>query len=285
MPATPIFILGRHRSGTTWLGNILASVPEIHAVSHDFHRGVHESAYFSHLVPYCGHGRTDADLRMIKRLFERSDFFALSGLAQGPDIDGLGVPGYFRAVMEEGSRRRGARYWLEKTPANTLHARYLADAFPDAVLIAVVRNHRDVVCSLVHGFDDPGSFRRWFWQSMLTGVYEKIIERNRVAVIRYESLLADYDGTVRAVLKVLGIESDPVPRSPHAPNTSHQAVSPRIEWWQRCAIAMGRGLVWPLPAALVEWAVIRWRIRTPGSLPPWFFARQDAEAGGGNPAA
>jgi hypothetical protein len=273
MPATPIFILGRHRSGTTWLGNILATVPEIYAVSHELHRGVHESAYFSHLVPHCGHGRTDADRRAIKGLFEKSDFYALCELAQGPDIAGLGIAGYFRAVMESGAARRGARYWLEKTPAHTLHARYLAEAFPDAVLIAVVRDHRDVVSSLVHGFDDPKSARRWFWQSMLTAVYEKVIEQNGVLVIRYESLLDDYEGTVRAVLESLGIESDALPRSPYAPNTSHREDAPGLAWWQRLAIAAGRGAVRMLPSALVERAIIRWRERTPGSLPPWFFAR------------
>ncbi len=271
MPATPIFILGRHRSGTTWLANILAAVPEIHAVTHESHRGVHESAYFSHLVPHCNHGRTVADRLEVKRLFEKSDFFALSGTGHGPDIAALGIAGYFRAVMDEAAGRRGARFWLEKTPAHTLHARYLADAFPDAAMIAVVRDHRDVVSSLVHGFDDPRSPGRWLRQSMLTAVYEKLIARNRVTVVRYEALRADYEATVRTVLATLGIECATLPRSAFAPNTSHREAPPPMSWWQRGAVAAGRALVLPLPSGLVERAVIRWRDRAPAALPPWFF--------------
>ena len=83
---TPLFILGRHRSGTTWLANALATLPEVYAPEHASPRKTHESAFFSHLVRHCNHGRTESDLREIKRLFEHSRFFALTGQAQGPDI-------------------------------------------------------------------------------------------------------------------------------------------------------------------------------------------------------
>ncbi|MGH8223100.1 MAG: sulfotransferase family protein [Woeseiaceae bacterium] len=274
MAATPIFILGRHRSGTTWISNILASLPEIYVLSHEIHRGVHESAYFSHLVPYCGHGRTDPDLRAVKCLFECSDFFALTGLTQGPDIISHGMVDYFRSIMEAGARKKGARYWLEKTPANTLQAKFLSDVFPDAILLAVVRNYRDVVASIVHGFGEPDSAQSWFWQSMVTAVYEKIIARNRGMVVRYEALLTDYEGTVLSMMRNLGIDSDVVPRSPFHRNTSYQDTPPRNTWWQLMAMAIGRWLVQPLPPWFVERAVIRWRDRTPGTLPPWFFAQQ-----------
>ena len=75
MRPRPIFVLGRHRSGTTWLSNVLAAFPEIYAPAHELHHGTHESAFFSHLVPYCNGGRTAVDLLAIKRLFERSDYF------------------------------------------------------------------------------------------------------------------------------------------------------------------------------------------------------------------
>ena len=66
MTARPIFVLGRHRSGTTWVSNILASVPGIYSPSHPLHKGAHESAYFSLLIPYCNLGMTAADLRAVK---------------------------------------------------------------------------------------------------------------------------------------------------------------------------------------------------------------------------
>ena len=278
MPATPIFILGRHRSGTTWLANVLAASPQVYALTHERHQGVHESAFFSHLVPYCGHGRTDADQREIKRLFELSDFFALSGLKHGPDLARQGTAGYFRAVMEIGAGRRGARYWLEKTPANTLIAMRLREDFPDAVFLAVVRDYRQVVASLVHGFGDPAAASHWFRQSILTAVYEKVIARSGAIVVRYESLERDYERTLRALLTRLGLPSDPLPRSGFRSNTLYAESRPALLGWQRLAMALGRWLVLPWPAWLVERAVLRRLERRPGMLPPWFFPPRDPRA-------
>lgn len=272
MPARPLFILGRHRSGTTWLANILASVPGIHAITHERHQGVHESAYFSHLVPHCGHGRTEADRQEIKRLFEQSDFFALSGMAQGPDIGRLGTAGYFRAVMDAGASRRNARYWLEKTPANTLVARRLREAFPDAVFLAIVRDYRQVVASLVHGFGDPESMYDWFRQSVLTAIYEKVIATSHATVIRYEALVRDYDGSLRAILAQLGLPPGSAPRSAFRRNTLYAESRPTLRGWQLLAMKAGRWLVLPWPAAVVERAVLRRLDRARGRLPPWFFA-------------
>jgi hypothetical protein len=279
MATTPIFILGRHRSGTTWLSNLLASLPEIFVPLHERHWGVHESAFFSHLVRYCNHGRTDADLRAIKCLFECSDFFSLTGLTEKPEILGQGPVGYFRSIMEAAARKSGAGFWLEKTPAHTLHAKFLSAAFPDARFIAVVRNYREVVASNVHGFGNPRSAWSWFRQSMLTAVYEKVIARNKVKVVRYESLLSDYSGTVLSVLKDLGIERKVAPMSGFRRNTFYNEAASRREWWQSVAMTVGRLLVQPFPSMLVEEAVIRWRSCKPGTLPSWFFPPDEEPVG------
>lgn len=279
MPARPIFILGRHRSGTTWLANILASLPEVYTLSQERHRGVHESAYFSHLVPYCGHGRTESDLRAVKRLFEGSDFFAMTRLDRGPEIVGPGPAGYFRALMDAGAEMCGASHWLEKTPANTLIAGRLRDAFPDAVFLAIVRDYRDVVASLVHGFGDPDSVTGWFRQSFVTAIYEKMIARSGATVVRYESLLRDYDGNVRTIMTKLGIAPACIPQSGFRSNSLYASNAPAIRWWQSLAMAAGRWLVGPCPGWLVERAVMRRLDSRPGMLPSWFFASNDSAGG------
>lgn len=42
----PVFVVGRNRSGTTWLANQLCEHPDIVGVQHERHHGIHESAYF-----------------------------------------------------------------------------------------------------------------------------------------------------------------------------------------------------------------------------------------------
>jgi hypothetical protein len=271
-PATPVFVLGRHRSGTTWVANIVASLPGVFAVQHAAHRGVHESAFFSHLVPHCHGGRTESDLREIKRLFEKSDYFLLTGLTEGPDILRHGYAAYFRHVMQSAAAREGARYWLEKTPAHTLHARFLSRAFPGAILLAVVRDPRDVVASNLHGFGDPRSVWAWFRQAMVTAVYERIVRRAGAVVVRYEDLCADYRGTVASIARALGLEDPGVAEGAFERNTSYASGAPRPAWWQTAAVRAGGLLVKLVPGLLLDAGIDRWRARkTSAALPDWFF--------------
>jgi len=274
MRPRPIFVLGRHRSGTTWLSNVLAAFPEIYAPAHELHHGTHESAFFSHLVPYCNGGRTAVDLLAIKSLFERSDYFLLTGLDSGPDIVEHGLVEYFRLVMEAAAHRHGARFWLEKTPAHTLLTAFLARSYPDAVLLGIVRDARDVVASNVHGFGNPRSFRAWLWQAVVTGIYERIVARdNRVYVIRYEDLRDRHADTVRAVARHLSLDDRAVPASRYASNTSYRSdEAPRIRGWQSTAIACGLLLARACPASWVDRLVNRWWFLRSATLPRWFFA-------------
>lgn len=266
-------MIGRHRSGTTWFANALSACDGIWAPRHEVHRGVHESAFFSHLVPHCRGGRTPADLLAIKELFERSDFFLLTGLQHGPDILRQGYAGYFRQVMDAAARARSARFWLEKTPAHTLHARFLSREFPDAVILAVIRRAEEVVASNVHGFGDAGSAWTWFRQALATEVYERVARRNAALVVRYEDLCTDFPGTMSRVAGLLGLEPAVSTDSlAFARNTSYAGEVPRTRWWQSAAISAARFLVRLVPGALLEYAVDRWSARRRDApLPDWFF--------------
>jgi hypothetical protein len=175
--------------------------------------------------------------------------------------------------MEDGARKQGAKYWLEKTPAHTLHAKFLAAEFPDARFFAVVRNYRDVVASNVHGFRNPQSALSWLRESVMTAVYEKVITQNEITIIRYEALQTDYERTIQVLLEKLGVHGRPVPQSRFDRNTSYTDIRPENTWWQIAAMTIGRWFILPLPSSIVEKAVIHWRGHRTGTLPPWFFAR------------
>lgn len=257
------------------MGNILCSLPEVYAPFHEAHKGLHESAFFSHVVRYCNHGRTEADLLAIKAIFEQSDLFRLTGLPAGPDIVALGYVTYFRRVMEQAARRHGARFWLEKTPAHTLHASFIKESFPDASIVTIARNSRDVIMSRVHGFGRPTSFLSWLKGAAVTAVYEKVIAANRLAIVRYEDLVDDYEGTVAALLHQLGIQREELPASGFRRNSSFRGEAPDLRWWQALTIWLGRGLIAVWPARLVHAGVVRWRSRRRGRLPSWFFLLRD----------
>ena len=110
---------------------------------------------------------------------------------------------------------------------------------------------------------------------MATAVYEKVIAHNRIPVILYAELLADYPKTVRSILARLRIDREALPQSRFDQNTSYRGTRPAIRWWQAVAMTTGRWLIAPLPAGLVEAVVVRREARRSAALPPWFPARPE----------
>lgn len=221
-----VFVIGRHRSGTTWLANILASHPKVFTPSHEAHRGQHESEFFSSVVPYCRIGETQTDRIAIRAILERSDFWHLLFPEEGPsiDIEKLGIHGYFSAALDEAARLRDCTHWVEKTPAHTLLLGELLDAFPDATFVGVERDRLDMARSNVHRFANPKKLKDWVRVAVWNEIYVKIFRLycDRVHVVRYENLLRDFDGELEALLRVTGLDDVGNLQSNWAPNTSFE---------------------------------------------------------------
>lgn len=81
--ATPVFVLGVQRSGTTWLANILAQHSRAIAVQADDHFGIHESIFFSHFARVYGDLGDEANFERFATDFATSDYYVLTGLEIG----------------------------------------------------------------------------------------------------------------------------------------------------------------------------------------------------------
>lgn len=149
--ATPVFIVGAPRSGTTWLANMLGRHSQVACVRQGTpgeDGAVNESGFFSHVAGKFGDLREPNNLIQMIEVFGASTFFILSGLDKAllyrrrP----AGDAAFFRAVMEALAERDGRRLWLEKTPSNTFHMDEIAAAYPDAKFVATVRE--DIVAQI-----------------------------------------------------------------------------------------------------------------------------------------
>jgi len=119
-----VFILGLQRSGTTWLANMLAALPQVAAVAHESHRGVHESVFFSHFAkgfePW-----DDPEQRLrFAASFAASDYYLLTEMEQEflEDLE-RSCSSYgevFIALMDYLAIAEGADAWIEKSPHHTL---------------------------------------------------------------------------------------------------------------------------------------------------------------------
>lgn len=111
----------------------------------------------------------------------------------------------------------GKARWAEKTPRNVLHLQFLFDRFPAARFVHLLRDGRDVVCSLrthprhkvVDGKLVP--LHTWRpmeecatrWRDSLLAV-QPYLSDPRVHTVRYEELVGDPRATIARLLAFLG---------------------------------------------------------------------------------
>lgn len=127
----PVFVIGSPRSGTTALARSLAEHPDLWTS--------HESYFLNGLFgdgrPAYVHTRQTARSApgwLKTEQVDRAEFLAAVG---------LGLNAMFTS-------RAGGRRWIDQTPLYTLFADDLAELFPDALFLHIVRDGRRVVNSM-----------------------------------------------------------------------------------------------------------------------------------------
>jgi hypothetical protein len=101
----------------------------------------------------------------------------------------------------------GKTRWVEKTPKHIMHIENILKHRPNARILLIIRDGRDVACSLQkrHGSLEFG-IRQWV-QRNTEG--KKYWNHPNVYVVKYETLISDFEKTMREVLTFLGEEYEP----------------------------------------------------------------------------
>jgi hypothetical protein len=141
----PVFVLGCPRSGTTVLYHMLLS-----AGNFAVYRA--ESNVFSVLQPRFGNLRRERNRRNLLRYWLKSKLFQVTGLdpeqIQQKIIDNChGAGDFLRIVMEEMARQQGVERWADCTPDHLLYMREIKRQIPDALIVHIIRDGRDVALS------------------------------------------------------------------------------------------------------------------------------------------
>lgn len=99
----------------------------------------------------------------------------------------------------------GKSLWVEKTPSNLYGMSAFLERYPGGRGIVVLRDGRDVVCSLMkRGFGFARAAAIWVLEAAMTLALSK---HARVHLVRYEDLVADPRETLRRVMDFLQIET------------------------------------------------------------------------------
>jgi len=142
----PVFVLGSVRSGTTLLYHMLLS-----AGGFAIYRT--ESNALNLLEPRFGDlSRLENRKRLMKAWLD-SKLFRVSGLdassIEKKVLDGVTNGGNFlRTVMETIARKQGAERWADCTPDHLAYLDRIKQTIPDALIIHIIRDGRDVALSM-----------------------------------------------------------------------------------------------------------------------------------------
>lgn len=192
-----IFAVGARRSGTNWLARILSARPDVMGMPSEtylFSRGIAPLAkLFQHATP--GLPKTavtymsrdafrEAARAFVDRVFEENLV-----VANAPD----------------------AGYLVERTPWHVYNLDLIAEVYPEAPIVHIIRDGRDVARSLLSKDWGPATMELAAeeWRSSVTAGQAAGESLPNYVEVFYEELLADPEAGIRSLYDRLALDPSP----------------------------------------------------------------------------
>lgn len=137
----PVILVGTHRSGTSWFGNMLATHPDLAYWLEPRHVWTWGNSYLPDDRMTADHARP----RVIRHI---------------------------RSTFARYARQRGKSRFCEKTPSNCLRLPFIHEVYPEARIILIIRDGRSVIRSAAEKMSNGVPTHRIVRRAMQTPVWE-----------------------------------------------------------------------------------------------------------------
>ena len=226
----PIFVVGAPRSGTTLMAAILAQHPQIFAPApgetHYFHDMWTRRKEFGTL-------KNDKELSRaadhLLTIFERWEnpgaqkivdtYITKEALIKRALALGTGYGALYYAFTSMLAESKKKRYYCDDTPKHLFYLHTIFDLFPNAKAVGFVRDPRDFLCSYKHYWRTLLNSNRmkalfhpvitsllWRGSSNLLLTHASKCCRDRLIIVRYESLVQRPEEEIRRICYFLGFD-------------------------------------------------------------------------------
>lgn len=213
----PVFVVGNPRSGTTLVQQILSAHAEFWTAP--------ETHIFDHVMRAAPDAVSKAITAeklstLLKRMAKRSGLTLAEDVRQGMIEEAnsgvLTGTRFVELVMQSfKSANDPATRWVEKTPQHLMHLDTIWQYFPDARVINIVRDPRDVVSSPSRFRKHSPGIARKNAVIHIALRWNRFIERTqrhtgdpRFLSIRYEDLVGDPEQVLEQLTAHAGVEKD-----------------------------------------------------------------------------
>lgn len=211
--AGPLFIVGMNGSGTTMLLECLGRHPKLYA----FPR---ETRLIPHL--YASRGRfgdlnDDGNYLKLWHEVRRLQIFRYVNGGNAVPLPGdwaehpRSLTAVLDAVFRYFAAQEGKSRWCEKTPQHVQHLDVLAQMFPDARFVHVVRDGRDCAASFHRRWRRAPELTMYRWKRVVREARRQSVRLgpSRYLELRYEALTAEPELWLRRVCAFAGLDFDP----------------------------------------------------------------------------
>lgn len=199
--ASPLFLIGVPRSGTTILANLINSHSRI-LMTHEtsVFLQLHEIITKNPLGGSAGHlfGKTYKEL-WSQHVLEHTKLL---------------IESFYCKIAKQQSRGP-LSFWGEKHPHFERCLPWLESLYPNSIYIYIVRDPRDTICSIatMNKWSIFDSAKEWHRISSIYEDFVQSIPSERLELLKYENLVYDYELAICELLECLGLELDDSSRS------------------------------------------------------------------------